>query len=421
MTVHSALVGCGGMGLRHAYGYLELRKHSDEVKMVAVCDLYEEPANTVASAVEEATGERPAVYTDFDRMLEEQDPLDAIDIVTDTRMHHVFAVKALDAGVHVLTEKPMGITIRACQLMRAAAERSGKVLSVAENFRRDPMNRLAKAIIESGAIGEPYYILNVGVGGGSALMHDTAWRGMKERGGYLIDSGVHDSDLLIFFMGDVETIYAVTGLYTPMRTRIPLAGDIGTFYTHRTEDLYAGAETVEIDQEDTAFATIRFASGAIGNYASSNASHGFAVGVNTVHGSKGVIQLPGSRSGNGPVVHIEGKADPIEGDDLLDLVPDWELDELTATFWDGARRFTSYERDFKKTDRKLLGLEYLELARAIATGSTVEVGPQLGMEALAVSYGTLESGLSGQPVRMSQLLEGEVEEYQAEINEAAGL
>ena len=244
------------MGLRHAHGYLELRKHSDEVKMVAVCDLYEEPANHVASAVEEVTGERPAVYTDFDRMLEEQKPLDAIDIVTDTRMHHVFAVKALDAGVHVLTEKPMGITIRACQMMRAAAERSGKVLSVAENYRRDPMNRLAKAIIDSGAIGQPYYMMDVGLGGGSALMHDTMWRGLKSRGGYLIDGGVHDADLLIFFMGDVETIYAETGLYTPTRTRIPLAGDIGTFYTHRTEDIHAGAETVEIDQEDTAFATL---------------------------------------------------------------------------------------------------------------------------------------------------------------------
>ena len=124
MTVHSALVGCGGMGLRHAHGYLELRKHSDEVKMVAVCDLYEEAANTVALAVEEATGERPAVYTDFDRMLEEQKPLDAVDIVTDTRMHHVFAVKALDAGVNVLTEKPMGITI---PRLPAHAGRGGEV------------------------------------------------------------------------------------------------------------------------------------------------------------------------------------------------------------------------------------------------------------------------------------------------------
>ena len=421
MTVHSALVGCGGMGLRHAHGYLELRKHSDEVKMVAVCDLYESSANHVASAVEEATGDRPNVYTDFDRMLAEQKPLDAIDIVTDTRMHHVFAVKALDAGVNVMTEKPMGITIRACQIMRAAAERSGKVLSVAENYRRDPMNRLAKALIDGGAIGEPYFIYKAGLGGGSALMHDTAWRGLKTRGGYLIDGGVHDGDLLLYFMGDVETIYAQTGLFTPVRTRIPLGGDIGTFYRHRTEDLFAGAETVEIDQEDTAFATLRFTSGAIGNYSSSNASHGYSVGVNTVHGSIGTIQLPPSRSGIGPVIHLEGRDDPIKGDDLLELVPDWELDDITAPFWDGARRITSYERDFRQTDRKIIGLEYLELARAIETGSPVEVGPELGMKALAVSYGTLESGASGEPVRMSQLLEGEVEEYQAEINEAAGL
>ncbi len=422
MTVYSALVGCGGMGLRHAHGYFELRKHFADVKMVAVCDLHESAADYVASAVEAATGDRPAVFTDFDRMLDEQKPLDMVDIVTDTRMHHVFAVKALDAGVNVLTEKPMGITVRACQAMRAAAARSGKSLSVAENYRRDPMNRLAKALIDGGAIGEPYYIFKAGLSGGSALMHDTAWRGLKSRGGFLIDGGVHESDLLLYFMGEVETIYAVTGLFTPMRKRQGgLVGNLVPFYQHRTEDVFAGQSTVEIDQEDTAFAVLRFASGAIGTYASSNASHGYHVGVNTVHGSSGTIQLPPSRSGIGPRIHLEGREEPIEGDDLLSLVPDWELDDLTAPFWDGARRLSSYDQDFPATDRKIIGLEYLELARAIETGSTLEVGPDTGMEALAISYGTLESGLSGQPVRMSELLEGEVEEYQSEINESAGL
>ena len=89
------------------------------------------------------------------------------------------------------------------------------------------------------------------------------------------------------------------------------------------------------------------------------------------------------------------------------------IDEPVDDFWRGI--MVAGSRDLFR------GLEYLELARAIETGSPVEVGPQLGMEALAICYGTLESGLSGQPVRMSQLLEGEVEEYQAEINEAAGL
>ena len=409
------------MGLRHTYGYLELRKHSDEVKMVAVCDLHESAANHVASVVEEATGDRPAVFTDFDRMLDEQKPLDAVDIVTDTRMHHVFAIKALDAGVNVLTEKPMGITIRACQAMRAAAQRSGKILSVAENYRRDPMNRLAKALIDGGVIGEPYYMVKTGLAGGSALMHDTAWRGLKSRGGFLIDGGVHDSDLLIYFMGDVETIYAVTGLFAPLRKRQGINPDLNPFYEHRTEDIFAGQSEVEIDQEDTAFAVLRFASGAIGAYVSSNASRGYSAGINSVHGSAGTVQLPHSRSGIGPKVHFEDRDEPVEGDELLAMVPDWELDDITAPFWDGKRRLSSYKRHFPTTDRKILGLEYLELARAIETGSSVEVGPDLGMEALAVSYGTLESGMSGEPVRMSQLLEGEVEAYQAEINEANGL
>ena len=70
--------------------------------------------------------------------------VDAVDIVTDTRMHHVFALQAFDAGVHILTEKPMALTMKACRLMRDAAEAKGLVLSIGEQYRRDPMNDLRR-------------------------------------------------------------------------------------------------------------------------------------------------------------------------------------------------------------------------------------------------------------------------------------
>ena len=422
VTLQLAMVGCGGMGLRHAHGYIELRKEFDSLRLTAVCDRYEEAASHVASVVGDATGDRPVVYTDLDEMLDREPGLDALDIVTDPSTHHVFALKAFDAGLNVMTEKPMGLTIRACQVMRSSAERAGKVLSIAENYRRDPMNRLAKALIEAGAIGKPNFMLKAGIAGGSALAHNTAWRAMKSRaGGPILDQGVHEADLLMFFMGDIQSIYAETAIFAPIRQRVGIGGNLSPFYAHRVEGDFAGETSVETDQEDSAFAVLRFASGAVGHYAISNASHGHAVGMNSVHGTLGTILLPPTRTGRGPEIRLESGDEHIAGDHLLELVPDWQLDDMTAAFWNGRRRMASYDDESPEIDRKLIAIEYQDLAQAIETGNPPEVDAVTGMKTMAVQYGVLESGLPGQPVQISDVLEGTANQYQRELNEAAGL
>ena len=421
MTLKLGLVGAGGMGMRHAHGYIELRKQFDSFRMAAICDLHEPAAAAVASEIEEATGERPKVYTSLNRMLDEA-KLDALDIVTDTRMHHTFAIAAFEHGANVLTEKPMGVTIKACQVMRQAALKHKKVISVAENYRRDPMNRLTKALIEAGAIGELHFYERIGLSGGSDLMHNTGWRALKSRAGsMIIEQGVHDADLMNYFMGDIESVYAETAIFTKTRRRAPMSGALTKFYSHRVEDQFAGERTVEIDQEDSVFAVLRFASGAIGHFAMSNASHGHSVSVDTIHGSTGTLLPPPSRSGKSPTIKLEGREQPLSGTDMLSLVPDWELDDVTAPFWGGARRMASYEMPFADIDRKLIAMEYQELHEAITKKRPVEVGPEMGMKALGFAYAALESGLSRQPVRMADILEGTVEGYQKEVNAANGL
>ncbi len=421
MSLKLGLVGAGGMGMRHAHGYIELRKRFDSLRMTAICDRHAPAAEHVAAEIEKSTGDRPKVYTDFARMLDEA-KLDALDIVTDTRMHHTFAVAAFEHGVHVLTEKPMGVTIKACQLMRQSAAKHKRVLSVAENYRRDPMNRFARALIQAGAIEEPRFLMRVSLGGGSALMHDTGWRAMKSRAGsIIIEQGVHDGDLMNYFLGDIESVYAETGLFTKTRKRMGISPALAKFYSHRVEDAFAGQETVDLDQEDTAFAVLRFASGAIGNFVMSNASHGHSVGVDTIHGSAGTMLPPPSRSGKSPVIKLEGREEPLTGAEMLSLVPDWELDDITAPFWDGKRRMSSYEMPFAQIDASLIAIEYQELAEAITKGRPVEVGAEMGMKALGLAYATLESGMSRKPVRVADVLEGAVEGYQREVNAANGL
>ena len=421
MVLKLAIVGCGGMGLRHAFAYIELRKHFDSFELVAVCDQHEKSANHVASEVESATGQHPAIYTDFDEMIDSIDDLAAIDITTDTRMHHSFAIAAMNAGVSVLTEKPMGLTMRACREMAETSARTGQVLSIGEQYRRDPMNRLTSALIDAGVIGKPGFAMKVSLSGGSALMHNTGWRALKSRAGsVIIEQGVHEADLLIYLLGNVKDVYSATGLLTPNRVRQEMNPTLKKFYGHRVEDELGDGKNVEIDQEDTAISTIKFENGMIGQLTITNASHGYAAGMNSIHGDKGTILLPPTRTGKPPVVHIEGRDEPLSHQEMLDAVPDWSLDSITSPFFGDETRMASYDFSFEAIDRILVAIELHELAQAIENNISVEVGPEEGMQALGVIYGILESGLAGLNVAVSDIIDGSINDYQQSIDQQIG-
>ena len=91
--------------------------------------------------------------------------VDAVDVTTTPRYHHTVAIENLERGWHTMVEKPMGLTVRACNLIRRAADASDAILSVAENYRRDPMNRLAKALLDAEVIGTPRLLIHHAIGG----------------------------------------------------------------------------------------------------------------------------------------------------------------------------------------------------------------------------------------------------------------
>jgi predicted dehydrogenase len=424
MTFKIALVGCGGMGRRHAHGYIELRKYFDTVEMTAVCDVHEDVAAIVADEINDETGARPVIYTDFDEMLADAD-LDGVAIVTSTPMHHLFAIKAMEAGLHVITEKPMGLTLKACRQMREVSNATGKVMAVAENYRRDPMNRLTRALIEAGAIGTPYFTLDIGVGSSNgAVMHSTVWRAKKEQaGGAPLDAGVHNADMMLYLLGGADTVFAEIAINEKQRTLRPMsevAPGLAAMYNHRKEDGYATGDMVEQTAADTAFGVIKFKSGAIGQLLMTDTSHGQSLGVTTISGSTGTMYRPRSRSGESPRI-VRGDGTEVTGDDLLALVPDWELDDITSILWDGARRISSYEMEFKAIDSKILAYEYLDMVHAAETGGQPEVGPKEGMDALALAYGLMESGAKGVPVSIEDVVEGRESAFQDEIDAEMGI
>ena len=424
MTFKIALVGCGGMGRRHAHGYIELRKYFDTVEMAAVCDVHEDVAATVADEINDETGARPDIYTDFDEMLAQAD-IDGVAIVTSTPMHHRFAIKAMEAGLHVITEKPMGLTLKACRQMREVSSKTGKVMAIAENYRRDPMNRLTRALIEAGAIGTPYFTLDIGVGSSNgAVMHSTVWRAKKEQaGGAPLDAGVHNADMMLYLLGGADTVFAEIAINEKQRTLRPMsevAPGLAAMYSHRKEDGYSTGDKVEQTAADTAFGVIKFKSGAIGQLLMTDTSHGQSLGVTTISGSTGTMYRPRSRSGESPRI-VRGDGSVVTGDELLDLVPDWELDDITSILWDGARRISSYEMKFKTIDSKILAYEYLDMVQAAETGGQPEVGPKEGMDALGLAYALMESGAKGEPVTVEDVVEGRESAFQDEIDAEMGI
>lgn len=417
-----AQVGCGGMGLRHLYGQVESQRVFGTFDYAAVCDLNRSAAEHVASEAEAGLGKRPAVYTDFDEMLDREPKLDAVDIVTDAGLHHVLALKALAAGKHVAVEKPIAITVRAGLRMIEAATAAGRVLSVSENYRRDPLNRLVKAILDARALGSPRMTVDMSLSGTRYMPHGTAWRHIKTRGGYMLDYAVHDADLLLYFLGAVDTVYAETRLWENRRlVDEPESNDMKGFYGHRVREGVELEGSVECTSEDMVSAVLRFESGAVGHFAKSVAAPGRSMGGATIYCDDGSIGLPGSRSGNPPVITRIGADTDIERRELLDLAPEFSLDGLTAPLFGGSAPISSYDLTFAEADRKLIALELEDFARAILNGTDPECTGQVGLDAVALTYAFLESGHIRQPVSFNDVAEDRVNAYQAEINEAAGL
>ena len=414
-----AIVGCGGMGHRHLYGLAELHHAGlSPFELVGACDPVRANAESLADDAEERLGTRPQVVESMEEL--EALGVVAVDITTTPRFHHTVAEEAIARGWHAMIEKPVGLTVRASNRIQQAAERSDSIVSVAENYRRDPMNRLGKALLDAGVIGSPRLMIHNTMGGGSN-MTITVWRHQKNQSGVLLDVGVHFSDILEFYLGPVRTVYAQSRLHEPIRYN-PAAGPAG-----RSSSNPAGVygkwqnqmpAQFEATAEDASYATLLFESGAVGQFIEDHAGHGQGVWTRQIHGSAGSLELPSDRSGQLITLHKDGEA--ICDESLLDLVPDFHLEPITAALF-GGDRLWGYEFPFPVTDRKLLATEYGEFGLAIEDGGSIEVDPAQGARSVALTYAMLESNVAGRALTMEEVLSEKVDAYQLEIDEELGL
>ncbi len=419
-TLALGLVGCGGMGLRHLQGLAELEKSGlSPFELIAVCDARRDAVLRAADVAEDILGRRPEVHTGLASLLAGPTGrlLDAVDLVTDVGAHHNLGVTALRAGKHVLCEKPLGLTVRACRLLVDAATRAGMVLATAENYRRDPMNRLVAALLREGAIGTPFMALQESVGGGRTVTI-TPWRHYKDRGGIVVDMGVHYADLWLYFLGPIERVTGRIALFEPVRHSEPMSGMMATYYGAAPES----SEPVMATAEDTAAGLVTFTRGAIGQWLLSLSGHGEGYFMRRFYGSDGALDAPGDRSGH-PVRFAgatQGGFHTLDVATVRMLAPGFSLDEPTSRLF-GSSLLTNYDLPGEAIDRKLLALELEDFGRAILDRRPPEVDGQGGLDAVAAVYGFFESSVAGREVSFDDVASGAARDYQRDIDAALGI
>lgn len=419
-NIKLAIVGCGGMGHRHLRGLAELHRAGlSKFDLVGACDPLTANAESLADEAADHFGSRPAVVANFDELA--TTGVEAVDITTTPPYHHTLAIDALNRGWHAMIEKPVGLTVRACNVIRNAARATERIVSVAENYRRDPINRLAKALLDEGIIGKPRVMIHNTLGGSNQMLI-SVWRHQKDQSGVLLDVGVHFADMMEYFMGNITTIYAQTRLHEPIRYN-PAAGNPDGALSNPA-GVYAKWQKdmpgeFPATAEDAAYATLTFANGAVGQYIEDHAAYGKGIWLRRIYGSAGALDLPSDRSGNQLTLYRPDE-EPLSDQRLLDLVPSFRLDTATSSLFEG-NRLWRYEFPFAETDRKLIAVEYADFADGISGSKPVEVDIEQGTRSVAICYGMLESGLAGRPVTVDEIIAENIDGYQDEINQTLGL
>jgi len=240
------IIGLGTIALKHTAACLKL---ADEVELYAVVDVSEERLNSFADQY----GVKHR-FTDYRDMLKLEE-LDAVIVCVWNCMHAEVTIDALNAGKHVLCEKPMATKVEDALRMREVAEQNGKKLMIGFVRRYGRDAKVLKDFVDNEYLGEVYYakmkfLRRNGNPGG--------WFGNKalSGGGPLIDLGVHMIDMARFLMGNPKPVSAYGATFRKIGARGHLKSDIKYSSVSRSKNDIC-------DVEDMATALIRFDNGAV--------------------------------------------------------------------------------------------------------------------------------------------------------------
>ncbi|MBM3264220.1 MAG: Gfo/Idh/MocA family oxidoreductase [candidate division Zixibacteria bacterium] len=228
------VIGCGVMGKALAVACNRL----EHAVVKTVCDVNEEMAKQAAAEL------GAIAFSDYHRMLERED-VQAVLIAVPGFLHEAPAVAAAQAGKHVFSEKPMAVSLAACDAMIAACDANRRILGVGHVCRFHGVHSQIKRMVVEGRIGTPTCMTVRRLGGGWSGVWAQKWRLERAKsGGTLMEVNAHEIDFMRWVCGDVKRVTAQGGQFREKQT----------------------------DFEDIMLVILEFENGALGLLHSSNAS-----------------------------------------------------------------------------------------------------------------------------------------------------
>jgi UDP-N-acetyl-2-amino-2-deoxyglucuronate dehydrogenase len=267
------IIGCGAISERH------IKQICRVGRLVAACDIL------VNRAIVHAKEYNALHFQDIDQLLAANIEMDVLVVCTPNWLHAEHSIKALNAGFHVLCEKPMALTSIDCEKMIRTAEESGKLLNIVKQNRFNPPVMAVKKLIDSGRLGKIFTVQLTCFWNRNRSYYDDSWRGStKFDGGTLFTQFSHFVDLLIWMVGDVTE-------------------------ANGFKENFAHADSIQF--EDSGVAVLKFQNGAIGtiNYSINTYEHNME-GSLTFIGEKGTIKIGGQYLNTLDYQNIEGFSIP---------------------------------------------------------------------------------------------------------------
>ena len=241
--VRVGIIGCGGIAdAKHLPGLSKL----ENVRIVGFCDILPERAR---AAKEKYGTEDAGIYADYREILQRED-IEVVHVLTPNSSHAEITIAALQAGKHVMCEKPMATSFREAQAMVAAAETCGKYLTIGYQTRSQITHQFVRRLIERGGLGEIYYIKAPAIRRRGVPLWGVFLDKEKQGGGPMIDIGTHSIDAALSLIDNYD-VKSVTGsVYRKLADTAMNSNEWGIW------------KPEEFQVEDAAMGYVKFADGA---------------------------------------------------------------------------------------------------------------------------------------------------------------
>lgn len=276
--VNFGIIGCGKIGTRH----INFLNSMEGVRVSAVADVIRERAEE-ASKISSSK-----IFTDYREMVKDPD-IDIINVCTPSGLHASMSIDALNAGKHVICEKPMALSTRDADKMIEASKVNNKKLFIVKQNRFNKPIIILKDAAQKGNFGKIYsIIINVVWNRRPDYYLEADWRGTKKLdGGALFTQASHFIDILHWIGGPVRSVFA------------------------KTENFLHNIET-----EDTGAILLKFKSGGLGSIYYTNCAYNRNIeGSITVLGTKGSAKISGEYLNKIEYWNVEGYPLPVKSDE----------------------------------------------------------------------------------------------------------